>query len=216
MRSRAKPIRPGRRFGQLTVLWREGSIRKHAAWRCVCLCGNEVVVRGTNLREGSQRSCAKGHRDRPFITLVASRELAAYRSMLNRCYDEKAAGYKHYGGRGVKVCDRWLLCFENFLSDMGPRPSPDHSIDRWPDINGPYTPDNCRWATRDEQANNRRNTIVIEVDGKRRPLVEHLRELGISIGMVRKRIRRKWPIELALSEPAKRPWAKTDALQLKK
>lgn len=89
--------------------------------------------------------------------------------MLTRCYNKNSKGYKYYGGRGIKVCDRWKRDnkgFENFLADMGERPSPLHTLDRV-DVNGNYCPENCRWATQTQQSNNRTDSIILFYRGKR-------------------------------------------------
>lgn len=111
--------------------------------------------------------------------------LAMYRiwsGMKTRCYNKKCKSYKHYGGRGIKVCDRWLGIdgFANFLDDMGKRPTDKHSLDRV-DPNGPYSPENCRWATWKQQENNRRINKYYEYDGKKMTLPQWSRELGISL-----------------------------------
>lgn len=85
---------------------------------------------------------------------VATPEYRAWQSLKNRCTNPNARDYPYYGGRGIKVCQRWLNSFENFLADMGRRPTPQHSLDRI-DPDGDYEPSNCRWATKQEQARNR-------------------------------------------------------------
>lgn len=92
--------------------------------------------------------------------------------MKRRCFDQTYPQYPDYGGRGITVCDRWRNSFDCFLADMGQKPSPKHSIDRFPDNNGNYEPGNCRWAVQKEQANNTRKTVWVELDGVRRSLVE--------------------------------------------
>ncbi len=117
--------------------------------------------------------------------------------MLTRCRNEAASDFARYGRRGVAVCDRWRL-FDNFVADMGERPSKAHSIDR---INndGNYEPGNCRWATRKEQARNKRTSRLIEVDGVVRTLVEWSEMSGIHRGTISQRIRRGWSIRDAIS-----------------
>lgn len=112
-------------------------------------------------------------------------EYAAWLSMKFRCYKKTMYQYKDYGGRGIIVCDRWLNSFESFLSDMGYRPSLNHSLDRYPNRDGNYEPNNCRWATREEQMNNtRRNTRII-YNGETLTLSQAMKKYGLSIWQTR-------------------------------
>ena len=120
---------------------------------------------------------------------------ACYWNMIRRCNEEQHYNYKNYGGRGIKVCERWMSDFWNFVEDMGEKPSKAHSLDRI-DNDGDYSPDNCKWSTRKEQNNNRRNLINITYNGKTQSLSEWSRETGIKIVTLRARLRRNPNISL--------------------
>jgi hypothetical protein len=171
-------------------------------WLCRCECGTERSVRERVLRDGSSKSCGC-IRSEQFKTHGRSGtpEYTAWTEMNRRCSNKNCNVYKHYGGRGVKVCDRWKNSFENFLEDMGEKPSENHSIDRFPDKNGDYEPGNCRWATRREQATNRRNNHIIEYEGKSLTLTEWAELYGIYPKSLRARLRYGWDFQKAISEP---------------
>ena len=124
-------------------------------------------------------------------------EYSAWVSMRARCSNIKHPEFKNYGGRGIYVCERWGT-FQNFINDMGVRPSSQHSLDRI-DVNGPYSPENCRWASNKEQCRNMRKTVVISAFGRTQSLPAWADELGITQKMLRTRIERGWDAEKALT-----------------
>lgn len=120
--------------------------------------------------------------------------------MKQRCANPKNYAYSRYGGRGIIVCERWRSSFESFFSDLGPRPSAAHSLDRI-DNNGNYEPGNVRWATREEQGNNKRNNRLFELNGETKSLKQWSREFGVGYKNLHKRISKGIPLLLALVEP---------------
>jgi hypothetical protein len=123
--------------------------------------------------------------------------------MKARCGNPAIKGWENYGGRGISVCDRWRKSFPAFLMDMGMRPSPKHSLDRYPDKNGNYEPGNCRWATVIEQLQNQRRNHLVPYLGRLIPATEAARLSGISPDLVLNRLRRGWTDGL-LDPPSKK------------
>lgn len=155
----------GSQFGRLSVVERDGLVVP-TRWICRCECGVVKSVASSKLTSGNTQSCGCLGRELSADRarkhgLSRSPEYRVYKTMINRCYNEKVVKYPRYGGRGIKVCPEWLASFETFYKDMGPRPSDDHSIER-KDNDGDYCPDNCRWATRIEQANNKSNSVLFD------------------------------------------------------
>lgn len=149
-----------RRFGKLVTTGVVKSEfcrdRKVRFWLCACDCGRETWVRTNALLSGGSTKCFFCDRGTHGKSLDKNSSYRIWANMLSRCRDRGNSGYYLYGARGIKVCKRWLR-FENFYSDMGERPSREHSIDRI-DSYGDYELRNCRWATAKEQAVNRRTT----------------------------------------------------------
>jgi hypothetical protein len=155
----AKPLElTGQRFGSLTAIRRDGKIGDHCAWICQCDCGSQSRVAAGNLRCGNIRSCGCQHSAKSHGLARQGQKAPEYSSwiaMKARCFRENHIAFRHYGGRGITVCDEWRNDFAAFLGHIGPKPSPAHSVDRI-DNDGNYRPGNVRWATAAEQAANRR------------------------------------------------------------
>lgn len=200
----------GQQYGLLTVIARDGSTAAGAAkWRVRCRCGTEKVVRSGSLCGGTTKACG-GKCLPPRIKHGATAngqvtaEYTAWKAMIMRCECKTWPRHADYGGRGITICQRWREDFANFLADMGPKPSPDLSLDR---INndGNYEPDNCRWATREEQQRNtRRDLCPITFDGITLPLAAWAERAGISRNVLRHRIEAGWTPERALKEAVRK------------
>jgi hypothetical protein len=123
--------------------------------------------------------------------------------MKNRCLSVNNKAYKNYGGRGIKICDRWLNSFENFLEDIGRRPSKKYSLDR---INndGNYEPSNCKWSTKIEQIMNRRVSVIVTYKGKTIPLIDIKTPNNIPVSVIRYRMKNGWSIDDAIEKPLRK------------
>ena len=119
-------------------------------------------------------------------------------NMIMRCEYPRCDRYPHYGGRGIRVCDRWRDSLEAFAEDMGPKPSPTHSLDRI-DVNGNYEPENCRWATRNEQARNNQRARLVEIQGQTYHVAELEEKYGVSARTIYYRAKHGWPLERVVS-----------------
>lgn len=165
-------------YGSLTALFRLAE--DHRKWRCRCVCGNLTDVFSGNLLRGNSTTCGCGRKaavEKSNTSHGGNRRgarTAEYRIWLHmktRCYNKHCYSYADYGGRGINICKAWKNDFAAFLKDMGPRPTPEHSIERKNNNRG-YSPANCVWGTRKQQARNRRSVGTLTIDGVKRTIVE--------------------------------------------
>lgn len=201
----------GKPFGKWTVLrqaeprryGKRGSLRRY--WFCQCACGTFREIDGGNLTSGHTESCGCANVGRSPTNkthgMSETRVFRIWHNMLRRCYDSRREYYRNYGARGVTVCDRWRESFENFLADMGMPPSDEHTLERKEGHLG-YEPSNCCWATRTEQANNRRTNVRLTFQDRTMTIAEWARELGIGDSTIRFRLKNGWSVERALTTPA--------------
>ena len=174
-------------FGKLTVLYRaenriEPSGRSKTYWKCKCECGVEKEVEASSLRSGTSKSCGCVNKERMGRLNLShgSSNSFEYKTLVKikeRCYNSNSERYNSYGGRGIKVCDRWLESFENFLEDMGERPE-GYSIERI-NVDGNYEPENCKWIPLIEQHYNKQNTKFVEYNGNKVSLSKICKELRL-------------------------------------
>lgn len=196
----------GLTFGRLLVVQFAGTNKwQNAQWLCVCKCGNTVTVPSGSLRGENTQSCGCYCKDRISETSTThgesrgntrTTELITYKAAKKRCTKPNDKSYKHYGGRGIEFR---FNSFEEFLTEVGRKPTPKHSIER-KDVNGHYEVGNVTWATPTEQANNKRTNILITAQGKTMSRLDWAKETGIDALVIYKRIKyQKWCEECAVS-----------------
>lgn len=198
------------KFGRLTALESVAPVRKYEyKWLFRCECGKEKILPKTSVTKGYVKSCGclLSETSSKHIIKVNKKHgmylhpvYYIWSNMKMRCLNKNSFMYKNYGGRGIKVCDRWLNSFENFFEDMGDRPSPKHSIDRI-DNNGNYEPNNCRWATNKEQSRNKSVTKYATYKGETKPVLYWCEELALSYNLIRERLLNGWTVERAFTTP---------------
>lgn len=191
--------RTGELYGEWTVLkFSHLDERRAVCWECKCSCGTVRTIVGSDLAHGSSKSCGC-----KIVThgMTGTPEYRAWLSLRQRCYNKKNKNYPNYGGRGITVCARWRETSQNFLDDMGLRPSKLYSIDRI-NVNGNYEPENCRWATKTVQVNNRRcsGNATYTHNGKTLTITEWSKESNIAYDILYSRlVICEWSIEKTLS-----------------
>lgn len=183
-----------RRFGGVVALRAIPTPGRKTRWACKCDCGIEFETCGGKLRYGEVISCQQCARKRVSQSRIKhggsmTSEYRIWTHIKSRCLNKKVPEYKHYGGRGISICDRWRESFENFIADMGSRPSALHSIDRI-DNNGNYEPSNCRWSTQKEQTNNTRANRKVLIDSETKNMTQWADSIGIKKEIIFKRLKR--------------------------
>lgn len=198
----------GQRFGRLKATDFDGTRNGKSWWRCSCDCGSEKVVAYQHLVSGLVRSCGCLRRDsaRALMTTHGgsvgggARWYQVWAGMIDRCNNPQSLRFHRYGGRGIGICERWRDP-RAFYDDMGD-PPPGMTIERI-DNDAGYSPENCRWATRKEQNNNRSTTRLIDFGGETLSAAAWAERLGITKATMYYRLR-TWPLERALTESPRR------------
>lgn len=208
--SKRSVIKTGDQFGRLTVLALvEESNLKDYIWRCRCVCGSEVRVKRSHLRNGSTKSCGCLRREDSAVklhilnfkhgeSLPETPEFRAWSAMIQRCTNPATPGFKNWGGRGIDICVRWRNSYSVFLADMGRRPSPVHTLERRNNAAG-YDPENCYWATMTEQQRNKRSNHLLTFNNITQCISAWADQLNMPYHRLHSRIKRGWSAERALT-----------------
>jgi hypothetical protein len=201
----------GKKFNRWTILsfafvkeYPCGTRRNY--WKCQCECGNVRDLDQSLLIHFRTHSCGCYHSEQTIKRNTThgkahTPEYQVWAGAIARCYNEKKKAYPYYGGRGITVCAGWRNSFEKFYADMGPRPTPKHTLER-KDNDGNYSKKNCVWDTRLAQARNTRQVKRYTFNGKTLCLTEWAEELGVPHSSLESRIHKHgWSVERALSTP---------------
>lgn len=206
----------GLRFGRLEVVGLSHATKQYRYWACLCDCGKSAAATTASLRNGNKKSCGclKSDRQREACTKHGLSNTPTWRcwySMIQRCYHTNHMHYGNYGGRGIVVHERYRNTetgIVNLIADIGERPGPQWSLDRFPDNDGNYEPGNIRWATASQQQRNRSTNATVIFQGRVRLILELAEEYGLKYTTLKARIRRGHPIEEALAAPLSRDFRK--------
>lgn len=193
----------GLKYNRLTVIGvAENTKSGQAKWMCRCDCGGTKIIAANQLRNGKTKSCgclnlekiiARSTKHGQRTAINTTSEYYSWRCMKSRCNATDGKNFKNYMERGIIVCERWSS-FSNFISDMGKKPSPKHSIERINNNRG-YYPENCKWATTEEQSANRRSNIWLEYNGVKQIANDWAKQFGVTFGAFYHQLQRK-PIEI--------------------
>ena len=207
-------VTTGQQHNRLTVIkevpsYRQPNGRIKRRVLCKCDCGNETTVNLDQLRNNHTQSCgclqkesaANSGRNSATHRLSQSKEYRIWNAIKQRCNNSNDGYYYLYGKQGVAICQRWQDSFQAFIDDMGLRPSDKHSIDRYPDRDGPYSPDNCRWATWKEQQRNRRNNVMLTIGDETMCVAAWAEKMGVKSQMIRDRLNTGWTARDAVMVP---------------
>jgi hypothetical protein len=201
----------GKKFDRLTVISLHDTNNGIARWSCICVCGNTSIVSYGNLKDKHVRSCGclskegnqSKHRD------SFTRFYRIWSSMKMRCINKNRDSYKYYGGKGIKICERWFEymnfkndMYDSYLMHIKEYGEKNTSLDRMGN-NSNYCKENCRWATLREQANNKRNSLFIEYNGERKTLSQWCEVLDINQNTVKQRLHRGWSTDKSFQSPMK-------------
>lgn len=184
-------------FGRLTVVekYSKCTPASNTVWTCRCTCGNIINVPDCHLKFKHTTSCGCYRKElKTKHNLSYTAEYTAWASIIQRCENKKSKAFIYYGARGITVCEEWKNSFEAFYRDMGTRPSPQHSIDR-KDNNGNYCKENCRWATKLEQANNKRSNVTYLYKGSKQTIAQIARDSGLNYDLLKSKLARGLTVE---------------------
>lgn len=197
----------GQKVGNLIFLREVNTTKRDRRAEFLCGCGKITETFINSVVSLHIRSCGCGRVDASRKThrthgKTKTVEHRTWSHIRQRCINPNDGAYKYYGARGIAICERWNS-FENFLEDMGLRPAGSYSIER-DDVDGPYSPENCRWATGVEQANNKTNNFFLNYNGEKLSITQWARRFGIKMLTLRFRIKKGWSIEKALTTPVRK------------
>lgn len=197
-----------RTFGRLTVIERAGAAPNgRVLWKCQCDCGTTCLVQANNLYSGNTKSCGCLNRETAIKKATThgrsnTSEYYVWCSMIQRCENPNDESFANYGARGIAVCGRWRGSFPTFLADLGERPTPFHTLERRDNDRG-YEPNNCHWATRDEQNNNQHKTRRLTWNGETHTIRDWAARIPMSYQALRQRVYKGWPAHRALTQPVR-------------